>query len=101
MDRGPWDLEWRSKSGNRGATPSVYDSLRENAVSKLDVIKNSNVESFVVLFSYGEASCEIYENLHRSKISCLYGSLSSNLCLHSLSFLHSFFGNKIAKRCSL
>ena len=51
-DRGPWGEDGRPKDGNTGAKPSSYlhfhVGMWEIARSKMDVIKISNTEIFVL-----------------------------------------------------
>ena len=49
VDRGPWGMEGHPKAGNTGGTPSLYLHFHVgNAHSKLDMIKISNAEIFIV-----------------------------------------------------
>ena len=66
-----WDLEGRPKAGNTGTTPLLYDRFHvlELPVQNLTFLKFCMLNFRSFYFRITQASCEIYENLHHSKIS--------------------------------
>ena len=73
-----WDLEGRPKPRNTGTTPLLYYHFHvlELPIQKLTFLKFCTLKFCSLYFRI--ASCEIYENLHHSKIS-RYTVMRSNL----------------------
>ena len=76
---------------------SIHVSTWETGHSKFDAIKIFNAKILQFLFLYGAALCEIYENLHQSKIShyMVFNSQNAwkaNRCTHiQTKFLHDIY----------